>query len=133
MRRMNLFLCILVLFISCGRKPAPVHDTDLTCVNTFIRLIYEGNFDEAEKIMTPDEASRKCLNQSRFNYNQVMTKELKQQYKHASAILRKEPVSDSVVVFICTDPVYGSTKPYKTVRRNNEWLVEFSYSCSGNL
>lgn len=132
MYRMNLFLCLL-LFVSCSRKPAPAHDTDLTCVNSFIRSIYDGNFDDAEKIMTNDEASRKCLQQSRFNYNQTMTRELKLQYKHGAVTLKKEPVSDSVVVFICTDPVFGSTKPYKTVRRNNEWLVDFSYSCSGNL
>lgn len=132
MQRITFFLCIL-LFISCGRKSVPAHDTDLTCVNSFIRALYEGEFEQAEKIMTSDEASHKCLQQRRFNYNQVLSKEQKIQYRHGSVTLKKEPVNDSVVIFLCTDPVFGDTKPFKTVRRNNEWLVDFSYTCSGNL
>jgi hypothetical protein len=132
---MQLLRCLLlVLFFSCSnKKNAPEHGTDLTCINSFIRCIYEGRFDEAEMIMTTDTASTKCLQQGRFNYNQVFTKTLKQQYKNAAVTLTRQPVNDSVVIFECKDPVSGTNKPFKTVKKNNEWRVEFSYTCSGNL
>jgi hypothetical protein len=122
-----------MLFSCNGGNKIPDHSTDLTCVHSFIRCLYEGRFDEAEAIMTTDEASRKCLQQRKFNFQQVLTKNMKTQYRHASVTLRREPVNDSVVVFICEDPVFKQTKPFKSIRRNNEWLVEFAYTCSGNL
>lgn len=132
MQRLNYFL--LVLLISCGSgKSVPEHDTDLTCVNSFVRCLYEGRFDDAEKIMTAGEASRKCLQQRKFNYQQVLTKTMKTQYRHTSVTLKREPVNDTVVVYLCEDPISKQSKPFKAVRVNNEWLVDFSYTCSGNL
>lgn len=131
--RLLLLLLFITLFACNSTKKTPDHSTDLASVHSFIRCLYEGRFDEAELIMTTDEASRKCLQQRKFNYQQVLTKDIKTLYRHTSVTLKKEPVNDSVVVFICTDPVSKQNKPFKTVRRNNEWLVDFGYSCSGNL
>ena len=131
--RLLLLLLPLALGACSGGKKTPDHSTDLACVHSFIRCLYEGRFDEAERIMTGDEASRKCLQQSKFNYQQVLTKDMKTQYRHTSVTLKKEPVNDSVVVFLCTDPISKQNKPFKTVRQNNEWRVDFGYSCSGNL
>jgi hypothetical protein len=126
-------LLFIFLFSCSGKKNTPEHGTDLICINSFIRCVYEGRFDEAEMIMATDTASAKCLQQSRFNYNQVMTKTQKSQYRNAAVTLTRQPVNDSVVVFECKDPVSGLNKPFKTVKRNNGWQVEFSYTCSGNL
>jgi hypothetical protein len=111
------------------------NSTDNSCAQGFIQSLYHGDFDVVEKVMSPNKESMECLKKSRFNYNQFITKELKEKYKVASVIFtNKEIISDSVVIFYYKDPVANKNQPpLKLIKRNQEWWVEYSYSCSGNL
>jgi hypothetical protein len=129
-------LLTILLLVSCtgNRGKKLDNSNDVSCVNAFVRSLYDGRFDDAETIMVPDAAGAECLKQARFNYNQHMNRATKIRYKNAAVLIKKEPlVNDSIVIFICTDPITEKNKPFKTVRRNNQWLIEFSYTCSGNL
>jgi hypothetical protein len=135
---MKLFLCSLLflhLFSCTSNKIKIDTSTDLTCAQGFIKSLYRGQFDDAEKVMISNKESIACLKNGRFSYNQFITKDLKEKYKVASVIFNnKEIINDSVVIFYYKDPVADKNQPpLKLIKRNQEWLVDYAYSCSGNL
>ncbi len=136
---MSKFLFLLLFGVglySCNTKPTKLpNQTAVQCVGEFMQSIYKGKFDEANTIMQQDSASISCLAKRRFNYMQLLDRKQKLKYKKASVIFdNTSPQSDSVVMFELTDPVNNLKLPtMKVKKKNNEWYVDFAYSCSGNL
>jgi hypothetical protein len=120
---------------ACSPSKKPIDNTtEIACAKGFIQSIFRGEFDQAESYIVPDHSGTECLNKYRFTYNQFITKERKEKYKTASVILEKEVVNDSITIIKYKDPVANtSPTPLKLIRKNNVWLIDFSYSCSGNL
>ncbi len=135
---MKLFLLSIILLSiwSCSNHKESIDtSTDTSCAQGFIKSLYHGDFDRAEEVMIANKESIECLKNGRFSYNQFITKDLKEKYKVASVIFNnKEILSDSVVIFYYKDPVANKNQPpLKLIKRKQEWLVDYSYSCSGNL
>jgi hypothetical protein len=128
------FLFTFLLGACADKIRTPDHSTDLKCAHSFIRCLYDGKFDAAEKIILADEAGINCLKEKRFKYHQGISSEDKKKYKKASVLLDKEVVNDSVVVYKYTDPVKNrAMPPIRVIKHEGNWLVDYAYSCSGNL
>jgi hypothetical protein len=121
--------------IACSPSGKHVdHTTDISTAKGFIQSMFRGEFDKAELYIIADHSGSECMNKYRFTYNQFITKERKEKYKTASVIIEKEVVNDSTTIIKYKDPVANtSPTPLKLIRKNNSWLIDFSYSCSGNL
>jgi hypothetical protein len=132
MNKMGIFL--LFLFASCTKVTKPDNSNNVVCANNFIRSIFQGEFDKANTIMIQNEANKDCLKKRKFNYNQLVTKNLKEQYKAASIVLKTITETDSISFFEYKDPIRKvALPPLKVIKINNEWLVDYAYNCSGNL
>lgn len=140
LKYMKLLITLLALMAVSGgcsskKNAPPDNSTDLHCANSFIRCLFDGEFDRAAQLLYPDSAGAKHLLQSKFSYNQVTSSREKEQYRGASVILLgREPVDSNTVIFKYRDPVKNVTMPpLKVVKRGNGWLVDYAYSFSGNL
>lgn len=131
-----ILLVSVVLCNSCANTvEKPNNKTSIECVSNFMQSIYRGKFAEANTIMVQDKANIDCLNKKKFNYNQILTKQQKQQYKSGAIIFNNTiQQADSIHLFELSDPISKQRIPtLKVVKRNKAWLVDFAYSCSGNL
>jgi hypothetical protein len=140
LKSMKLFITLLALMAVSGacsskKNAPPDNSTDLHCANSFIRCLFDGEFDRAALLLKPGPAGEKHLQQSKFSYNQVTTSREKEQYRGASVImLDRDPVDSNTVIFKYRDPVKNVTMPpLKVVKQGNGWLVDYAYSFSGNL
>ncbi len=132
----KILFCLILLATACNNKPKKLLNTsDVEAASNFMRSVYQGKFDEAATIIINNEANKDCLQKRKFLYNQKVNKNLKKQYKTAGVILEKTSRESATISFFeLKDPISNQKMPtLKVMQQNGEWLVDFAYSCSGNL
>jgi hypothetical protein len=115
--------------------PKPANENAVVCANSFMRCLYEGKFDAAATIMQTDAASMDCLKKRKFNYQQKLTKEEKAKYKRASLNIKLDrTLSATESIFQVSDAMSEQNLPrLKVIKKGEDWLVDYGYSCSGNI
>jgi hypothetical protein len=134
----NLLVFILFSFLisGCGSSiKKPDNSTAILCAKNFIQSIYKGKFDEAATIITKDDESKDCLNKRKFTYQQTFDKQQKLAYNKSAVIFENTiQETENITLFEIIDPISRKKIPtLKVIKQGNEWLVNFAYSCSGNL
>lgn len=126
-------LIILIALYSCSdpkkEKPATALDTG----REFIRASLNGDFKTAEPLLLKD-AENQQLFESFKQYYERMPQDKKQHYKAASYEINKyADINDSTTIINYSNDYMNKPMDIKIVRHNNEWLIDFKYTYSGNL
>jgi hypothetical protein len=130
-----LFVFMIMGACACSTPKEKIDtSTDLNCATGFIKNLYQGNFAICETVILSNADNAACLKKNIFNYNQNISKALKEKYKVASVILEREIVNDSISIINYKDPVANKNQPpLKVLKQKNNWLIDYAYTCSGNL
>ena len=135
--KISIAFTILINLISCNTAPTTTinTNTDLSTALGFVKSMYDGDFTAAECVTLQSNDSKACFQKFVFSYKQLTSKADKENYKNASIIFApKEVVNDSFVIYRINDPLHKSTPPpIAVVKKGATWLVDYAYSCSGNL
>ena len=128
-----IFLLSTVLFCSCDNSPEVRKTDPLESGRGFIEASLKGDYDEAKKYLLQDSTNIEYFNGLR-DFNSKRSKEEKQGYKDANILIDStENLSDSVTIITYSNTYKNKPSKLKMVRRDNEWLVDFKYTFTGNF
>jgi hypothetical protein len=126
-----LFLFMLVFSACSSEKDKPATAMDIG--RDFIRASLNGDFKVAESLLLKDDENLQSFASFKTMYER-MSAETKKSYKDANYDINKFlEVNDSVTIINYSNDFMKKPMDVKIVRQNNQWLVDFKYTLSGNL
>ncbi len=134
MNRVWLFLLLIAInFAACDSSP-DIRKTDpLESGRGFIEASLKGDYDVAKEYLLKDSTNVEYFNGLK-DFNSKRSKEEKEGYKQANILIDStEKLSDSVTIISYSNTYKNKPSRLKMVRRNNEWLVDFKYTFTGNI
>lgn len=135
---MRLFLTLItfmVTCISCGsREGAQEPATSaLDAGRSFIDGCLKGHFEQAAFYMLKDEENTADLSKLEKSYDRKGSSD-KVQYKQASIMIEgQEAVNDSITIINYRNSFDRIARKLKVIKRQDQWLVDFKYTFSGNM
>ncbi len=134
MNRISLFLLTMIISLAACNNSPEVRKTDpLESGRGFIEASLKGNYDEAKKYLLQDSTNIEYFNGLK-DFNSKRSNEEKQGYRDANILIDStQKVSDSVTIISYSNTYKNKPSKLKLVRRNNEWLVDFKYTFTGNM
>ncbi|MEP7252091.1 MAG: hypothetical protein ABI683_06915 [Ginsengibacter sp.] len=128
-----IFLLSTMMLAACDNSPEVRKTDPLESGRGFIEASLKGDYDEAKKYLLQDSTNIEYFNGLR-DFNTKRSKEEKQGYKDANILIDStEKLSDSVTIITYSNTYKNKSSKLKMVRKNNEWLVDFKYTFTGNL
>ena len=124
----------LVTFVISGcNQPAEVRKGDpLESATGFIESSIKGNYDEAQKYILRDRTNIEYFNGMK-DFNSKRTNDEKDGYRDANILIDStQKISDSVTIITYSNTYKNKPSKLKLVKKNNEWLVDFKYTFTGN-
>lgn len=120
--------CISIILFSCnsGEKPP---ETDIETAGTFIKSIWQLQFNKAEKLILKDEINLQVFN--RFEqYMKARPKEELEKYRTADFIINDTQETNDTVHIINYSGSFNKAEKtaLKLVRQNNQWLIDLKYT-----
>ena len=68
------------------------------------------------------------------DFNSKRSKDEKEGYRDANILIDStQKISDSVTIITYSNTYKNRPEKLKMVKKNNEWLVDFKYSFTGNM
>jgi hypothetical protein len=134
MKKLSTVILFLILF-ACNNKAGDYKKPEnaLDAGREFIQQSLKGHFNTAKRYMLQDEENLYWLDKVSRDYN-VMTEQDKSGYSNASININEvADVSDSITVINYNNSYKKRAQKVKVVKINNDWLVDFKYTFSGNL
>jgi len=99
----------------------------------FVRAVLDGNYEKAV-LYIEDNQEDKDLFERYKQYMNNQPKKEKLQLKSSSIIINKvENLSDTVSIVNFSNSYSMKPTELKIVQKNKKWLVDFSYTFSGNI
>ncbi len=129
---------ILISFISifffegCNSNGTVKRDDPVEAGREFIEASLNGNYVQAKKYLLPDSTNLEYLNGlESFNKNQSSAQA--EGYKNANIIIDSiQNISDSVTIINYSNTFKKKPTKIKLVKIDNEWMVDFKFTFSGN-
>jgi hypothetical protein len=126
-------ILIAAFLVSCNHSKPARPETALDTGREFIRASLNGDFKNAETLLSKDEENRQLFESFKKYYDR-MPADKKQHYKSASYEINKYvDLDDSTVIINYSNDYMNKPMDIKVIRKNNEWNVDFKYTYSGNL
>ena len=124
---------VLAFFESCTNGNT-VHLTDpVEAGREFIDASLKGNYEVARKYILADSVNMEYLSIATRNFDIKLSPQQKEGYKNANIIIDSiQKISDSVTIINFSNTYKKSPAKIKLIRKNNEWLVDFKFTFSGN-
>lgn len=134
MNRVKLFFLVaMISFAACNNSPEIKKTDPLESGRGFIEASLKGNYDEAKKYLLEDSTNIEYFNGLK-DFNSKRSKEEKEGYKNANILIDStQKISDSVTIISYSNTYKKKPSKLKMVRKNNEWLVDFKYTFTGNM
>ncbi len=134
MQKLFFITLAFLLFTSCNQSAKTKKNTDpLEAGREFIDASLKGDYEYAKKYLLPDSTNMMYFERLQ-DFNKTKKKEEKEGYKSANIIINSaENVSDSIMIINYSNTFKNKASKIKMVKKNNEWLVDFKYTFSGNL
>ncbi len=126
---------ILILFISaCNQSAKTKKNADpLEAGREFIDASLKGDYAYAKEYLLPDSTNLMYFDRFAEFDNKKSSSE-KNGYKSANIIIDStQTISDSVSIISYSNTFKKTPSKIKLVKKNNEWLVDFKYTFSGNM
>ena len=127
-------LLIFVMALCACNDSAEVKKSDpLESGRGFIEASLKGNYDEAEKYILHDSTNIEYFNGLK-EFNSKRSSDEKEGYKEANILIDStQKISDSVTIITYSNTYKNKPSKLKMVKKNNEWLVDFKYTFTGNM
>ena len=121
-------------FFSCNQPEGFKEAEDpLDAGREFVRAVLDGNYEKAV-LYIEDNQEDKDLFERYKQYMNNQPKKEKLQLKSSSIIINKvENLSDTVSIVNFSNSYSMKPTELKIVQKNKKWLVDFSYTFSGNI
>jgi hypothetical protein len=134
MKNHFLFFILLMGFFSCNQPEGFKEAEDpLDAGREFVRAVLDGNYEKAV-LYIEDNQEDKDLFERYKQYMNNQPKKEKLQLKSSSIIINKvENLSDTVSIVNFSNSYSMKPTDLKIVQKNKKWLVDFSYTFSGNI
>ena len=127
------FLTAMISFAACNNSPEIRKTDPLESGRGFIEASLKGDYDEAKKYLLQDSTNIEYFNGLK-DFNSKRSKEEKEGYKDANILIDStQKISDSVTIISYSNTYKKKPSKLKMVRQNNEWLVDFKYTFTGNM
>jgi len=129
-----LILILLMGFFSCNEPEGFKEAEDpIDAGREFVRAVLDGNYEKAV-LYIEDNQEDKDLFERYKQYMNNQPKKEKLQLKSSSIIINKvENLSDTVSIVNFSNSYSMKPTDLKIVQKNKKWLVDFSYTFSGNI
>jgi len=129
-----LILVLLMGFFSCNEPEGFKEAEDpIDAGREFVRAVLDGNYEKAV-LYIEDNQEDKDLFERYKQYMNNQPKKEKLQLKSSSIIINKvENLSDSVSIVNFSNSYSMKPTELKIVKKNKKWVVDFSYTFSGNI
>ncbi len=134
MSRIKMFLLLaVIIFEACNSSPEIRKTDPLESGRGFIEASLKGDYDVAKEYLLQDSTNVEYFNGLK-DFNSKRSKEEKDGYRDANILIDSmEKLSDSVTIISYSNTYKKKPSKLKMVRRNNEWLVDFKYTFTGNM
>ncbi len=134
MNRIKLFFFVIAIsFTACNNSPEVKKTDPLESGRGFIEASLKGDYDEAKKYLLQDSTNIEYFNGLK-DFNSKRSREEKEGYKDANILIDStQIISDSVTIISYSNTYKKKPSKLKMVRQNNEWLVDFKYTFTGNM
>ena len=134
MNRIKLFFFMIAIsFTACNNSPEVRKTDPLESGRGFIEASLKGDYDEAKKYLLQDSTNIEYFNGLK-DFNSKRSREEKEGYKDANILIDStQIISDSVTIISYSNTYKKKPSKLKMVRQNNEWLVDFKYTFTGNM
>ncbi|MEP6583877.1 MAG: hypothetical protein ABJA90_06410 [Ginsengibacter sp.] len=134
MNKIKLFFCVIVIALAaCNNSPEAKKTDPLESGRGFIEASLQGDYNEAKKYLLQDSTNIEYFNGLK-DFNGKRSKEEKEGYKDANILIDStQKISDSVTIISYSNTYKKKPSKLKMVRQNNEWLVDFKYTFTGNM
>ena len=133
---MHKIICLLIisLAITACNHSAEVSKSDpLESGRGFIESSLKGDYDEAQKYILQDSINIGYFNGLK-DFNSKRTTDEKEGYRDANILIDStQKISDSVTIITYSNTYKNQPSKLKMVKKNNEWLVDFKYTFTGNM
>ena len=125
-----------LLLFSCKNPDEEYHkpESALDAGREFIQQTLKGKFNAANKYMLQDEDNQFWLAKWSKEFNKI-TEQEKAAFSKASINISEvnDVVPDSVTIISFSNSYRKVPQKIKVVKYNNNWVVDFKYTFSGNL
>ncbi len=126
-------LSFIFILSACNHSPEVNKRDPLESGRGFIESSLKGDYDEAQKYVLQDSINMEYLNGLKDFY-QKRSKAEKEGYKNANILIDStQQLSDSVSIITYSNTYKNQPSKLRMVKKNNEWLVDFKYTFTGNL
>jgi hypothetical protein len=134
MKRIITGLLVIITAITACKHSAEVNKRDpIESGRGFIESSLKGDYDEAQKYLLQDSTNMQYLNGLK-EFNSKRSDEEREGYKNANILIDStQQLSDSVTIITYSNTYKNQPSKIKLVKKNNEWLVDFKYTFTGNL
>ncbi|MEP6926940.1 MAG: hypothetical protein ABI834_04850 [Ginsengibacter sp.] len=132
MNKIITLLCTLAIS-SCSHSVEIRTSDPLESGRGFIESSLKGDYDEAQKYVLQDSTNVEYFNGLK-DFNSKRSNDEKEGYREANILIDStEQISDSVIIITYSNTYKNKPSKLKMVRKNNEWLVDFKYTFTGNM
>jgi hypothetical protein len=125
---------LFILSLTACNQPAAVRRADaLESGRGFIESSLKGDYDEAQKYLLEDSTNVQYFNGMK-DFNNKRNQHEKDGYSDANILIDSiQKISDSVTIISYSNTYKNKPSKLKMVKKNNEWLVDFKYTFTGNM
>jgi len=129
----TILLILSVLSLTACNQPAEIRKGDpLESARGFIESSLKGDYDEAQKYLLQDNTNIQYFDGMK-DFNDKRSAAEKEGYRDANILIDStQKISDSVTIISYSNTYKNKPSKLKMVKKNNEWLVDFKYTFTGN-
>jgi len=134
MNKVIISMVAIILTITACNHSVEVSKRDpLESGRGFIESSLKGDYDEAKKYLLQDSTNMQYF-EGLENFNSSRSDDEKEGYKNANILIDStQQLSDSVAIITYSNTYKNKPSKLKMVKKNNEWLVDFKYTFTGNM
>ncbi|MEO6836764.1 MAG: hypothetical protein ABI261_01260 [Ginsengibacter sp.] len=133
MKRIFIVLAVLTILVSACNNSGNVDKSDpLVSGRGFIEASLKGDYIKAKNYLLEDSTNMQYF-EGLKDFNSKLSREDQHGYADANIIIDSSiSKSDSVNIIYYTNTYKNKPTKLKMVKHENEWLVDFKYTFSGN-
>ncbi len=133
MKPLHFISFLLILFIIAGCKTYPKAENAFDAGREFIDGCLKGDFDRAGFYLLRNDANDKRFDKIKSDYRNKTSDQKAQYYDASINILEEDAISDSVHIISYKNSFDDIARKVKVLQTKDGWLVDLSYTFSGNL
>jgi hypothetical protein len=129
----GMLLATILIAAACSRSAEVSRKDPLESGRGFIEASLKGDYNEAKKYLLKDSINMQYFEGLEDFYTKRSDEE-KEGYKNANILIDStQQLSDSVTIITYSNTYKNKPSKLKVVKKNNEWLVDFKYTFTGNF